>query len=218
MEKKCSQCGETKSLDEFAIQATGKMGRRADCKVCVKRFIRSKRGLAKTIYGQQKAKSKKRQYALPTYTEEELYVWLIRQSNFQQLYDIWVLSDYATKLKPSVDRINDRISYRLDNIQLRTMQQNVDRYYKDAKAGINNKQNKAVDMLDKDGNFIQRFHSASAAARQFNGIPTNIIGACTGRVSRKKEVDGSYRKITQLTAYGYKWRYSTIPNKNGEIL
>lgn len=33
-QRTCTQCGETKELTEFALQATGSGGRRADCKAC----------------------------------------------------------------------------------------------------------------------------------------------------------------------------------------
>jgi hypothetical protein len=72
-------------------------------------------------------------------------------------------------------------------------------------------------MLSLDGEFLQRFHSASEAARHFNGIPSNILGAINHRVSRVKQPDGTYREYTTSKAYGHRWRYSNIPNENKEI-
>lgn len=216
--KQCSQCKRELPLDAFDKQKTGKLGRRADCKECRKRFTRTKEGLVKALFSNQKAKSKKRGYQPPKYTEKELFNWMNQQQKFHTLYATWIKAGYPTKLKPSIDRIDDYKTYALDNIQVVTVDQNVTRYCKDTKKGINTKRCKAVDMLSLDGEYIRRYYSASEAARQFNGIPSNIIGACNHRVTKKKEKDGSIRLIPQLTAYGYKWRYSTIDNDNKEIL
>lgn len=214
--KSCSQCQQILPLDAFDVQSTGRQGRRADCKECRKRFTRSVPGLAKALYANQKAKSIKRGHIPPRYTETELLNWIEAQPTFQHFYDAWVLSDYSSDLKPSVDRINDYKPYSLDNIQLTTWEQNNKRGRSDVKNGINNKPNLAVDMLDMEGNFLERFHSVSDAARRFDGIPTNIIGAINQRNITRKKADGSTRTYSVTTAYGYRWRYSHQPNLNKE--
>lgn len=215
--KVCSQCNKTLPLDAFDLQKTGKQGRRADCKLCRKRFIRSQKGLIKECFSFQKAKSKKRGYTPPSYSEQELYEWALASPEFHLLYNDWVLSGYQSNFKPSFDRLNDRISYRLDNLQVITWNENNTKGIADQISGRNPKKNLAVDMLDLSGNFIQRFHSVSAAARHFSGIPSNIIGAINHRTSKKRNPDGSYRLITVTTAYGHKWRYSITPNNTSEI-
>ena len=215
--KVCSQCNQQLSLDQFDRQSTGKQGRRADCKLCRKRFTRSKVGLVKATYSYQKAKSKRRGYQPPDYTEKELYDWAISQPDFHGIYDAWVLSGFQSRFKPSFDRLNDYVSYRLDNLRVVTWNENNNAGYASQLAGTNNKKSLAVDMLDLDGNFIQRFYSVSEAARQFNGVPSNIIGAINRRVSTKKNSDGTSRQFTKSKAYGHKWRYSTSPNSQQEI-
>ena len=210
-------CGLVLPLDAFDKQHTGKDGRRADCKECKKRFNRSKRGLSMEIFRNQKSKAKKRGYTLPNYTENELFTWLNGQPDFHEIYQAWVGSNYKSRFKPSCDRINDYISYTLDNIKVVTWNENNVKGYADHSNGKNTKHNIAVDMLDLAGNFIKRFYSVSEAARQFNGIPSNIVGAAINRISKKRNPDGSTRLIPVLTAYGYKWRYSTVPNDNSEI-
>ena len=214
--KSCSQCQQTLPLDAFDVQSTGRQGRRADCKDCRKRFIRSVPGLVKTMYGNQKSSSNKQGHLPPQYTEAELLVWVQSRPKFQSMYDAWVTSDYLSDLKPSVDRINDYKPYSLDNIQLTTWEQNNKRGRSDVKNGINNKPNLAVDMLDMEGNFLERFHSVSDAARRFDGIPTNIIGAINQRTITRKKADGSTRTYSVTTAYGHRWRYSHQPNLNKE--
>ena len=215
--KTCSQCNQTLPLEAFDVQTTGKLGRRADCKKCKKRFTRSKEGVVKEVFAYQKAKSKKREYLPPTYSEKELYEWAMKNPEFHLLYSAWVESGYSSKFKPSFDRLNDYISYKLNNIQVTTWNENNQKGYASQQDGRNTKKNLAVDMLGLQGNFIQRFHSVSEAARQFNGVPSNIIGAINQRVSVKKNPDGSTRTYTKSIAYGHRWRYSTSPNINEEI-
>ena len=210
--KVCSQCKMELALHFFDVQATGKQGRRADCKDCRKRFTRSKEGLVKSLFTQQKAKAIKRGYAPPDYTEAELLAWAIASKQFHTLYWDWVGSNYNTKLRPSFDRLNDYISYSLSNLQVMTWAENSAKGHIDKVAGRNTKDSLAVDMLCLAGVFIQRFHSVSAAARHVGGVPTNIIGAINNRVSKRGD-----RSYTTVTAYGHKWRYSSVPNNNGEI-
>ena len=215
--KTCSQCKQTLPLEAFDCQSTGKLGRRADCKACRKRFTRSKYGLIKECYAFQKSKSKKRGYVLPNYSEEDLYQWAMGQPDFHELFDAWEASGFLSNFKPSIDRQNDYITYRLDNITVVTWNENNLKGYASRMNGGNTKKNLAVDMLTIDGDFLQRFHSISEAARHFNGIPSNIVGAITQRVSRAKNPDGSIRTYVTAHAYGHKWRYSSTPNNNSEI-
>lgn len=135
--KTCSICCEDFPLDAFDVQSTGRQGRRADCKECRKRFLRSERGLCKGLLSNQKTKSKKRGHSPPAYTEEQLFQWMLGQSNFQKLYATWVDAGYETSLKPSIDRIDDYQPYTLNNIKLTTTEDNINRYYTDAVQGIN---------------------------------------------------------------------------------
>ena len=87
--------------------------------------------------------------------------------------------------------LDDYKPYTLANLQLTTVEKNVDRYYQDAKRGINTKTAKAVLQFDLSDKFIQEFHSLSAAARSVQGIPSNINQAING---------------THTQAYGYRWK------------
>lgn len=208
MTKVCSVCQLIKPLEAFNKQRTGKQGRRADCKECVQRFVKSKSGLINQIYSGQIARTKRKGFSPISYTKQELTAWLLQQYRFNVLYQNWVASGYSTALKPSVDRLDDDKGYALNNIQLLTWTENNQKGYEDTKNGKNIKQCKAIDMLDMNGQFIKQFHSVSEAARQFNGIPSNIVGAINHRRSKHKKPDGSYREYICTKAYGYKWRYS----------
>lgn len=210
--KNCSICLLFLPLSSFDKQSTGKLGCRADCKICRKRFLQSRDGLVKSIYHNQILKSKRRNYSPPSYTERELSTWIFNQVNFEALYLVWVNSNYSSKLKPSIDRLNDYKSYSFSNIRLVTWEENSDKYQYDKKEGINTKTSLAVDMFDLNGVFIQRFNSVSEAARLFKGVPSNIIGAINQRKSTRNG-----RQTICLSAYKHLWKYSTIPNTKEEV-
>lgn len=205
--KNCSVCNQTLPLTSFDIQSTGRAGRRADCKECRKRFHRSEAGLVKSLFGNQKAKSRKRRHAPPAYSEAQLYAWVIKQPNFQVLFDVWVRADYETNLKPSIDRLDDYQGYTLTNIKLVTVKENLDRYYTDAVSGLNTKSATAVDQYSLDGAFIQSHHSYSAAARAVGGDVNPIRNVALGTPITRNEPDGSTRSYVPAKAYGFIWRH-----------
>lgn len=189
--KTCSVCKKNLPLDMFNKQSTGKQGVRADCKDCLKRFIRSKHGVINQMYSGCISRTKKKGFTSVSFTKEELEKWVNSCKEFHTLYDKWVLEDYPTALKPSLDRLDDYKGYSLDNIRIVTANTNVKRYYSDAINGINTKSAKPVEQYSLDGEYIRTFHSLSAAARSVNGIPSNI----------NQVINGTYAQ-----AYGYKWK------------
>ena len=189
--KTCSVCKKNLPLDMFNKQSTGKQGVRADCKDCLKRFIRSKHGVINQMYSSSISRTKKKGFTPVSFTKEELKKWVYSRKEFHTLYDKWVLEDYPTALKPSLDRLDDYKGYSLYNIRIVTANTNVKRYYSDAINGINTKSAKPVEQYSLDGEYIKTFHSLSAAARSVNGIPSNI----------NQVINGTYAQ-----AYGYKWK------------
>lgn len=189
--KTCSVCKKNLPLDMFNKQSTGKQGVRADCKDCLKRFIRSKHGVINQMYSSSISRTKKKGFTPVSFTKGELEKWVYSNKEFHTLYDEWVLEDYPTALKPSLDRLDDYKGYSLDNIRIVTANTNVKRYYSDAINGINTKSAKPVEQYSLDGEYIKTFHSLSAAARSVNGIPSNI----------NQVINGTYAQ-----AYGYKWK------------
>ena len=189
--KTCSVCKKNLPLDMFNKQSTGKQGVRADCKDCLKRFIRSKHGVINQMYSSSISRTKKKGFTPVSFTKEELEKWVYSRKEFHILYDEWVLEDYPTALKPSLDRLDDYKGYSLDNIRIVTANTNVKRYYSDAINGINTKSAKPVEQYSLDGEYIKTFHSLSSAARSVNGIPSNI----------NQVINGTYAQ-----AYGYKWK------------
>jgi hypothetical protein len=156
------------------------------------------------MYGSQKDCTKKRGYSPVAYTLDEFKQWLFNQPNFTSLYENWVLSSYTSQSRPSIDRLNDYSAYTLENIRLTTWGVNKSKGHEDARNAINTKANVAVDQLDLDGNFLQRFHSTAEATRSINKPKgsSDIRKACDGKL---------------LTAYNYRWRLSYVPNSLTEI-
>lgn len=189
--KTCSVCKKNLPLGMFNKQSTGKQGVRADCKDCLKRFIRSKHGVINQMYSSSISRTKKKGFTPVSFTKEELEKWVYSSKKFHTLYDEWVLEDYPTALKPSLDRLDDYKGYSLGNIRIVTANTNVKRYYSDAISGINTKSAKPVEQYSLDGEYIKTFYSLSAAARSVNGIPSNINQVTNG---------------TYAQAYGYKWK------------
>lgn len=189
--KTCSVCKQNLPLDMFNKQSTGKQGVRADCKDCLKRFIRSKHGVINQMYSGCISRTKKKGFTPVSFSKDELEKWVYSNKEFHPLYDEWVLQDYPTILKPSLDRLDDYKGYSLENIRIVTANTNVKRYYSDAINGVNTKSAKPVEQYSLDGEYIKTFHSLSAAARSVKGIPSNI----------NQVINGTYAQ-----AYGYKWK------------
>lgn len=172
-----------------------------------KAYYHSKEGKLAHMYQQQRQRCLKKQWPQPTYTQEELISWGLSQSIYHTLFEIWETNDYQRELSPSIDRLDDYKSYTLDNIQLTAWRDNNAKGKHWQVIGINTKNSLAVDQLDMEGNFIQRHHSIKSAARLVNIDDAKICAVCKGVPVKK----GS-RYSTPVSAGGFKWRYSTIPN------
>lgn len=58
------------------------------------------------------------------FTKEE-FINFLKNSNYNELHQEWIDNEYNFLFSPSVDRINPRKNYSLDNIQLLTIKENV---------------------------------------------------------------------------------------------
>ena len=194
--KRCTDCGNVKSLNDFYKNKNFKDGLQYYCKECeIKRkldYYNSKNGLITIIYLNQKGKSKKRGYALPSYTKMELVKWWFSQHLFHELYTNWINSGYKKGLKPSIDRKDDYKSYTFDNITLTTWDENNKKGHRDRKNGVNNKDSKAVLQYDKQGNFIKEYYSISQASRDTFTDKSHIGHVCRGEMK---------------TSGGFIWKY-----------
>lgn len=56
--------------------------------------------------------------------KEDFYTWARASKEFRRLFAVWVASGYDQRLTPSVDRINPREGYALENMRWITQSQN----------------------------------------------------------------------------------------------
>ena len=57
-------------------------------------------------------------------TRDQFYEWALSSYQFHALFDTWEKSDYDRRLSPSVDRIDSRLGYTVDNMEWVTHSEN----------------------------------------------------------------------------------------------
>lgn len=160
-------------------------------------WSRTKKGLCFNIYSDQRKNSKNRGHRPPEYTRDELYEWLMSNTNFHNLYNEWKQSKFKRHLRPSVDRKYDDIHYCMSNIQIMTFRDNEKKFQKSMReCKVIHKVNpqKKVNQISKDGNYIiATYGSMQEASRETNLSQGNISMVCSGQ-----------RKTTG----GFRWEYA----------
>ena len=154
--------------------------------------------LITSIYNSQRARSKERNHEMPNYTLKELGMWLRTHKNFPLLYNNYVASGFKKMLVPSVDRKNDNIGYRFDNIQLMTYREHLDLTRQRIITGIDLRTSKAVLQYTLDGVFIKEFHSQKQASRETGINASHISECCKGKHKQARGFVWKY-KITKIT-------------------
>lgn len=197
--KACFKCKEIKDASLFGKSKKTLDGLRSYCKPCDSKlttlYHRTLKGWLTKTYSRQRKSCIARNHPLPTYSKEELGIWVKKQTNYESLFEDWKNSGYEKDLIPSVDRLDDYKSYSFGNIRLTTWEVNVDKAHSDRVNGINNKYNKAIHQIDiNTGKTINTFFSATEASRQIGYPQSNISRAAVGFNKGK-------------FAYGYKWKY-----------
>lgn len=192
-QKICSNCKEQKPISCFS-----KNGRRRWCRGCdasaMLAYRRTKNGCVAGIYNNQTGHSKRRGHKPPTYSLNEFRKWMLSIPEFHTLFDNWVDSNFDKWLAPSFDRENDYIGYSFDNFRrVCTWRENYDRCREDMKSGVNNKINKQVKQLAKNGELINSHHSLQSAGRRTGIDFRNISSCCHGKLK---------------TAGGFRWSFA----------
>ncbi len=163
------------------------------CKDCTNAKEKCKRqdkeNLAYLIHKSQKYSAKQRNHPEPTYTKEELKIWLNEQELFHKLYEHWKNNNFHKALKPSIDRIDDYKSYTFDNIQLMTWQENNEKFVSDQRNGINTKKLKPVIQKTIDGFFVAEYISM-AHAELATGISARSISQLCKQEDTRTYVKG----------------------------
>lgn len=210
---KCRGCQNIMSKPSFPADKSKRNGISTLCKVCTRAYCaayrKTKVGVITSIYGSQRASSKRRCHTNPNYSRGELISWCLGQDLFHALYDNWVDSNYDMLDIPSIDRLNDYEPYSFDNIQLMTWRENKAKGHSDEVVGRNKKKSKAVNQYDLNGNLIATYHSTRNASRITGVHQAGISGVCNGKVVKKGyKSNGEPRSGVPKTAGGFIWRFA----------
>lgn len=202
--KKCCDCGLTLPIENFIKKPSCKDGYEPRCRKCrtIKYNKATPERVVKKLYLTQCNNAVIRKMALPTYTYEELLDWVLKQKNFNNIWDNYVKSNYQKDLRPSVDRINNDISYTFSNIQLVTWKDNLNNAVLAKKQGLLGKARK-VASYTLDGQLHKIYPNVMSACRDINGKSWGIY-----TVADKKPVkDGRGYPYTPKTYKGFKWEW-----------
>lgn len=169
MNKKCTKCGETKSIDLYAKNKS-KPNREAQCKECKSKYDASIRTdfsrVVQKTYSNQKRSSARRGHEMG-YSLKELYQWCRESKEFNHHLQEWIKRGGKARCgsKPSIDRIDNNLGYSLRNIRACSWSEN-------NKLGREHRMSPVINLDD-----LTEFESATAASKHLNISRTGIINA-----------------------------------------
>ena len=173
IEKRCYRCGKSKPLEEFNKNKSKPSGHCDECRECKKeldtQYRRTEFGLISGIYGSQKHTSKKRGHLAPNYSKAQLIDFMYK-NKYIELYTAWVSSGYAHNLVPSIDRVDRKLPYTLNNIQLVTWEFNEQKGREESKETYS----KRVQQYSRSGELLTIYPSIKEASR-VTGLDPNTI-------------------------------------------
>ncbi len=153
-------------------------------------------GLTGKMYAAQKDACKKRNHDMPNYTLDQFRDWLESQPVFFELYEQWLSSDCKKDLIPSADRLDNDMTYSLDNLQVVTFKKNRENVYADRRSGIVTTIDKPVLQFAKDGEFIAEYFSIAEASR-VTGVKSQNISAVANKLPKRKSAGGYIWKFKE---------------------
>ncbi len=179
---KCPQCGET-DPSQFV-----KGDRR--CKVCLRKksqkYKHSKKGWLSFLYANLRKNNNKRGFGYMEFSKEELadFIFKKNKKKFKKLWKKYKKSGWLRDFAPSIDRLDDEVGYRLDNIQLVAFRENYMKAHKQRKECTNSvfkDQYTPVKQYDLNGNLVATYPSIAMASRATKIWQQNILKACQGK-------------------------------------
>jgi hypothetical protein len=154
------------------------------------KFRKTKKGILTNSYGRQK----KRKEVL--YSLKELHEKFLNDNRFDRLFKEWVLSNFNKLKIPTIDRINCKKPYSIENIQCLTWEEN--RYKQRMETNIF----RAKQIVSIKDDIVVEYKSVSDAVRKTGIMQGNISSCLTGK---------------RKSCGGYKWIYKNI-YENPELL
>ena len=200
--KVCTKCNIEKNYSSFHKHKLGIYGLRPKCKLCRKnenlKYHQSKEGLMTKMMASMKNSSKKRNMSLPEFDKNSFKSWVLAQEVFHKLYYEYEQSNYSTRLKPSIDRLDDYKGYSFDNMQIITWGENYDKSRLHMVDGTNTKNSKTVYQYTKEGELVREYFSMAEAAKHLNTNWQNISACCRGVHKTCKGYIFSYHNSSKL--------------------
>lgn len=147
----------------------------------LEKYRKTKKGILTNIYSSQKNRR------LVSYSLTELHTKFLTDVKFDRLFNEWIKSKYNKDKKPTIDRINCKLNYTLENIQCITWADN--RYKQRMECNIFRAKKIAK---YKNGILIETYKSVSDAVRKTGLMQGNISSCLTGK---------------RNTCGGFQWKY-----------
>jgi hypothetical protein len=129
MYRKCTTCGETKSIDVFCKDSSKADGIATRCKQCryncEVNWMHTIHGLSHKMYASMKRRIKLG--FVPSancISDEAFYSFAITNEDLQRLFIAWEESGFIIRLTPSIDRIDNKLGYEIGNLQFITQSEN----------------------------------------------------------------------------------------------
>ena len=143
MTKLCRKCGVVRDLAEYSADLSKQIGVQSACKQCKKQELRAWRSLHKEydcIWAKRKNRTLKGHLSitytnmqnrvrgivkkcahlykgLPLISRREFYQWAIVQKAYTYLYLQWREQSFSQRFTPSIDRIDAKKGYVVDNMR-----------------------------------------------------------------------------------------------------
>lgn len=135
-----------------------------------KKFRKTKKGILTNSFSRQKNRKE------VSYSLKELHDKFLYDKRFDRLFNEWVKSGYNKQFIPTIDRINCKKGYDLNNIHCMTWAEN--RYKQRMETNIF-RAKKIVCF--KNGVIIKKYDSVSDAVRSTGIMQGNISSCLTGK-------------------------------------
>lgn len=141
------------------------------------KFRRTPKGVLTNLYSKMKYRNIKKGFGELPFTLQELHKNFLNDKKYIELFNQWEISGYKTSLKPSFDRINPNIGYSMQNITIKSWQDN----RKKADWEKSFIYTTPVIMYDKNGQIIREFGSTKEASLITGIRQSGITSCCQGR-------------------------------------